>query len=292
MKKTTIILFSFSLLLIVAGAVLCFIGTRTGDVFDNTVVSNEPIETDINENVKSIVVNLEEVTVNVYGNSDKARIETVNVDAKQIKSKSSTEFNISDKTSFFDLILDTVQNFTGLRNILFREQVNTGAKTVNIYITDDVDLTQLTVYATKGSVNIFNMDSNTTYTLEVEQISDKITLSGVNTGSQIHLTVGSGTLSIENTSATVINATVNDGSFHLTEGTDMGYAYDLTAAEGTVYVFGDDSQGTKENGNHKYTSEVPEGDYTSVIVKTDKGNIHIKEKAAQSGNAAEGEKVE
>ncbi|MBQ8696395.1 MAG: hypothetical protein IJ519_01630, partial [Clostridia bacterium] len=104
MKKTTIILFSFALLLMIAGAILCFVGTQSGDVFDSTIVADEPVTHDIGNNVKSIVVNLDEVTVNVYGGASRSYVETVNVNDKHIKSKSSTELSISDKTSFIDLI--------------------------------------------------------------------------------------------------------------------------------------------------------------------------------------------
>ena len=295
MKKTTIILFSFALLLIVAGSVLCFVGTRSGDVFDNTVISGDPISPDIDNNIKSIVVNFSEVTVNVYGNQDceKSYIQTVNVSEKQIKNKSATELNISDKTGFLDVIIDTVQNFAGLRNIFFREQVNTGAKTVNIYLSknDKVDLTQLTVYADKGTVKMYDLDSTTTYTIEVGETTDNITLENVATGSNIHLTVEDGSVSVKDVNAVKLEANIGNGNFYLTptNSPEYGYNYDLCAENGTIYINDDDTLSTKEEGKNTYKkvltdkelaekNEQLDGKFfvTDVIVNSASGSISVK----------------
>lgn len=296
MKKTTIILFSFALLLIVAGAVLCFAGTRSGDVFDNTVISSTPVSPDIGDNVKSIVVNLDEVTVNVYGNQDceKSYIQTENVSEKHIKNKSATELNISDKTNFLDVIIDTIQNFAGVRNIFFREQVNTGAKTVNIYLSknDKVDLTQLTVYADKGTVKIYNMDSTTTYTIEVGKTTDNITLENVSTGSNIHMTVEDGSVSVKDVNAVKLEASISNGNFYLTpiNSPEYGYNYDLCTENGTIYINDDDTLSIKEGNQNTYESSLSDKEIaekhdqldgkffiTDVIVNSSSGSISIKE---------------
>jgi len=270
MKKTTIILFSCALILIVAGAVLCFIGTQTGDVFDNTVISDTPVSIDIGENIKTIVIDLDEVTVNVNSTTDDSSyIKTTNVDEKYLKSKSSTELNITDKTDFLDLVLDTVQNFAGLRNVFFREQVNTGAKTVDIYISEkgDVDLTKLKIVTNKGVVKINDMHTKTLYYIEVKEATEYITLNDVD-ASDITLNVTDGSVNLTDCTASHestnvwstngIKATLGSGTFYMTPSADKNctYYYNLSATNGSITAPNDELIIKNENVS-TYNDGVP-----------------------------------
>lgn len=248
MKKTTIILFSCALILIVAGAVLCFIGTQTGDVFDNTVISDTPVSMDIGKDINTIVIDLDEVTVNVNSTTDDhSYIKTTNVDEKYVKSKSSTELNITDKTDYLDLVMDTVQNFTGLRNVFFREQVTTGAKTVDIFISEkgDVDLTKLKIVTNKGVVKINDMHTKTLYYIEVKEATEYITLNNVD-ASDITLNVADGSVNLTDCTASHestnvwstngIKANLGSGTFYMTPSSDNDckYYYNLSATNGSI----------------------------------------------------------
>jgi hypothetical protein len=169
--------------------------------------------------------------------------------------------------------------------------VNNGAKTVNIYVSDSIDLTQLTVYAERGTVNIHDMDSITTYTIEVDKATDNITLNNINTGSNIHLSIGDGSVSVKEVNAVKLEAKLTSGNFYFTPigSPEYGYNYDLTTENGSIYINEDDSLSIKNGSQSSYRAaltaeELAEknkqfgGKYslTDLIVTSGAGSINIK----------------
>ena len=73
MKKSSLILLIFSIALIIAGTVLCFVGKSKGDVFDNTVLTDGDYrkEIAINADLNNIVIDFSKAEINVFGGAER-----------------------------------------------------------------------------------------------------------------------------------------------------------------------------------------------------------------------------
>ena len=270
MKKSSIIFCIFALALIIAGAILCFVGKSKGDVFDNSVLTDEDYvkKTDITSALNYIVVDYQNVTINVYGNAQSDYIETINVDDSQINTSKSTGYTVSDSSDYLSMVYDTVTNFNGIRNILFPGRSHSGQKTVNIYLSGNYNITQLNFKIENGDVNIYDLDSNTDYNINISGNGNAL-LERVRTKSNTQINIAMGNVTLKDVSCTLLNGSIHTGNFHCYEENPGKHYYDMSCENGMVYLL-EESQGNSfvidDSAN---TAKIQFG------VKN--GNIHINQ---------------
>lgn len=268
MKRSAIVLIVFCLVLIIAGIILCLVGNSMGDVFDNTVITDGDYvkTTQIDKNVKKIIVKYTDATVNVYGGAASDYIETVNIADDEIDLASASEITVSNKKDYITMAYDTVMQFSGLRNILFPGKSYTGEKTVNIYLSGELNMTQLNFSLESGDVNIKNLDSNTDYGVEITDTGN-ISVDTVSTKSNIDLTCASGNVSLNAVTCEHLTGSIGTGNLHAHEEKPGEHHYDLTCENGMVYL-NEESQGSTFKVDNTL-------DAWRITFKVANGNIHI-----------------
>lgn len=287
MKKTSIVLCIFCLLLIVSGIILCFVAKGSGDVFDNTALTEGANQkrTPIDESKIKLIVDYTKVTIHVYGNAQESYIDTINIDDDQIKIKNN-EITITDKSDYLTMAYDTVTKFDGLRNILFPGKSYTGEKTINIYLKDDQKLTQLNLKTEGGEVTLQALNANTDYNIRVDGMGD-ITLKDIATESSISLHTDTGNVTLDEVTFMTLNGSIGVGNFCYTTPTPKGQICDLKCtANGTVYVY-DEENPDSENGTSRgseYKLEADEAEQTGdslpgLTFSVENGNIYLLKKA-------------
>lgn len=269
MKKSSLILLIFSIALIIAGTVLCFVGKSKGDVFDNTVLTDGDYrkEIAINADLNNIVIDFSKAEINVFGGAERNYIETVNIEDSQIDEKASG-ITISDSYDYLSLAYDTIVHFNGIRNILFPGQSYSGDKKINIYLTGDYNVTQMSFSLENGNITVSQLESNTDYNFTIKDTGD-ITFDQVATKSKAYINVKNGNVALKQMSCVLFEGVIETGNLHCSEENPGQHFYDLSCENGMVYLLGE-SQG------NKYV--VDTGSDTSKIDFSVKfGNIHLNE---------------
>lgn len=179
MKPTSVIFLIVSVLLACVGFMLCMTASslateqgiglfaQVGDENDNYVATEA-----INEDeLKKIVVKVNNVQVNIFGGAEESRIELVNFmnNSYQVQAGRST-LQVSDNSGISGIIdLDNFKiNFHGFRDYLHyifdyfagrqqKEQV------INVYLTDEAELVNFNITVGNGDISISNMSVDCDY---------------------------------------------------------------------------------------------------------------------------------
>ena len=214
MKPTSVIFLIVAVLLACVGFLLCMTATslateqgislfaQIGDEDDNYIATE-----DINEeDLKKIVVKVGNVSVNVIGGAEEARIELVNFmnNSYQIQAGRST-LQISDNSGISGIVdIDNFKiNFHGFRDYLHylndyvagnpqKEQI------LNIYLTDTADLVNFNITMGSGDLTVSNMTADCDYKIVLENGVVEIDRVTTDSSIQIESTVSSN-IEIRNT---------------------------------------------------------------------------------------------
>ena len=201
MKPTSVIFLIVAVLLACVGFLLCMTATslateqgiglfaQIGDDDDNYVAT----ETINEEDLKKIVVKVGDVSVNVIGGAEEAKIELVNFmnNSYQIQAGRST-LQISDNSGISGFVdIDNFKiNFHGFRDYLHylsdyvagnpkKEQV------LNVYLTDSADLVNFNITMGSGDLTLSHMQADCDYKIILE--NGVVEINNVTTDSSIQI---------------------------------------------------------------------------------------------------------
>ncbi|MCI8332668.1 MAG: hypothetical protein HFE78_07570 [Clostridiales bacterium] len=270
MKKSSLILPIFSIVLIAAGVTLCFVGKAKGDVFDNTVLTEGDYihTTDITSDLNNIVIEYSNAEINVIGGADRNYIETFNISDAEINTSKASGITISDTSDYFSLAYDTIVHFNGIRNILFPGQSYSGNKKINIYLTGDYNVTQLHFTLENGNINVSHLDSNTDYNFTIKGKGD-VSFEETSTKSQAYVKVNEGNVTLKQFGCVLLEGNIQTGNLHCYEENSGKHLYNLTCENGMVYLLGE-SQGSQyivDTGSNA----------VNIDFSVQYGNIHLND---------------
>lgn len=214
MKPTSVIFLIVAILLACVGFLLCMTATslateegiglfdQVGDADDNYIHTEYFTE----EELKKIVVKVSDVKVNIIGGAEESRIELVNFmnSSYQVQVGRST-LQISDNAGISGIIdLENFRiNFNGFRDYLhyiFDRTVK--EKSLNIYLTDSVDLVNFNITSTTGDITVSGLETDCDYKIVIE--SGVVSLSDISTDSSVQIE------STESSNIDIINVTTNE----------------------------------------------------------------------------------
>lgn len=195
MKPTSVIFIIISVMLAAVGILLMVTASNMADnqgvaLFSQTGDENSnyvSVKDFDGESIKKIVLNLSSAEINIYGGSDKNKIELVNFpDGTYDYTTSKSTLQLSDTTSITNIVdIDNMKiNFNGFRDYLHYFKYRGKQQTVNLYLTDDAAAIILNV-STGGNVNLQNLRINCDYKIKTE--NGDVTVDNVKTDSSIFI---------------------------------------------------------------------------------------------------------
>lgn len=214
MKPTSVIFLIVAILLACVGFLLCMTATslateqgiglfaQIGDEDDNYVATEAINE----EDLKKIVVKVGNVSVNVIGGAEEARIELVNFlnNSYQIQAGRST-LQISDNSGISGIVdIDNFKiNFHGFRDYLHYISDYIAGKprkkqVLNIYLTDAADLVNFNITMGSGDLTVSYMNADCDYKIVLENGVVEVDNVSTESSIQIESTVSSN-IEIRNT---------------------------------------------------------------------------------------------
>lgn len=197
MKPTSVIFLIVAILLACVGFLLCMTATslateqgiglfsQVGDADDNYVHTEYFTE----EELKKIVIKVSDVKVNVIGGAEESRIELVNFlnSSYQVQVGRST-LQISDNAGISGIIdIENFKiNFNGFRDYLHYIFDRTEKeKSLNIYLTDEVDLVNFNITSTTGDITVSGLATDCDYKVVIE--SGVVMFTDVTTDSSVQI---------------------------------------------------------------------------------------------------------
>lgn len=213
MKPTSVIFMIVSILLACLGILLCMtasnMATQEGiSIFsqvggeDDNFVTTEELDT---SELKKIVLKVEDVDVNVYGGAEASKVELVNFsNGSYTYQLNRSTLQISDNAGISGIIdIDNLKiNFNGFRDYIYYFEYKDKAKSVNVYLADDVDLVNFVITTSGGDINLSELELDCDY--KITTSSGHVSLSNVTTTSSVQIE------STESSNIDIVNVDANE----------------------------------------------------------------------------------
>lgn len=226
MKPTSIIFIVISLLIILAGHMICKNAEERAieegiEIFGQTLdENNNSVYTFVfgeEEIYNKLELNLDEAEVFIYGGYAEPYIELYNFDEGSY-TMTTTNRNISVNTSIdimsMVMFWESGFKFDGLRNYIERgtEEEVVMEKKVNIYLPTDGDLNVINVTLNKGNVHVSNL--NTSIDLSMTVGSGDVVFTGVETESYIKTEIKKGDFYLSDVVTGSLTAVMDEGDIN------------------------------------------------------------------------------
>lgn len=288
MKPASIIFLIVSVIIIIAGLVLCTAGVnlaREQDVAlfatDVSVVGDDVIATDTfsGEIINKVKINLSDADVRIEpSGTEDTYIELVNFQIGTYDySVQNKMLLVDNETSIFSImhIADGNFSFDGLRHYLsYRTGKNT-EKSLILYLGNDVTAKTFEISVKEGNVSVSGFDLSADYTVSIG--TGSLMLSEIKTKSAVSVNVGTGDVILDGVKASTCEVTVKNGDVdaYLTQITGSRISdvwkglsvdvingnIDVSCAGNTLYGLSFDF--TAPKGSVTYNGELQEnGSYT------------------------------
>lgn len=258
MKPTSVIFIIVSVILGCVGILLCVtasnlateqgvaIFSQSGDQ-DNNYITVKEFET---EDLKKIIIKVNAVNVNVWGNADRNAVELVNFAdgtySCDLPSKSMMQ--ITDNTGISGIIdLDNLKiNFNGFRDYLNYFKYRNRVREINLYLKEDVSVINLSVTTTgKGDVVLHDLALNQSiedekcycdYNVTVD--SGNVTLDNISTVSAVNVvSKGDSTIEVLNTECNSLTVDAKKGYLTVKNTVFLSFMY-VEIEEGSAAYYG------------------------------------------------------
>ncbi len=279
MKPTSIIFLIFSVVLVIAGFCVCGISEDMAikddyDLFVQEVNESGDLITTIpisREFVSKLVVNLTDANIQVVGNADEARIELVNYPINTFTNKLANGImTIDDNVNLLTLFNLTGQGtqFLGLRHYFKNSNFGKGEKTVNVYLTEEIELQEMEISVDQANISVTNCDACNIYKLN--SINGDVSLSNVTDSEKVEIIVReSGNASVQHSAVSSVIANVSKGTCSYVALQPNVQSYTVNTAQGMIYV-----DGLEYGTSYTSSSATPEVNCTFNVQE---GNVMITE---------------
>lgn len=281
MKLGSIVGIILSCVLIIAGIVMCTLGTN--EAKDNgqylfTQRSNDGTQytQKIDEGTTRIKIECDNAKVTVVGGADKSCIEFNNFNPNYYSLSATPNVITFEEKQEFDSIVDIWENginFKGLRYALdFRNYgYDSLEKSITINVGNECDIKVLDISTASGSVEISNLELDGDVSLDLK--SGKVTLDNVSSTSAVSISGDAVNTTVKNTSALSFRFTVKSSELLVEES-------DLT-----------DVQVTLDSGRVDYHSKTAL-DKLQVSIVSESGGLLVNSLPHNSAIFAEPEEYE
>ncbi|MBR6676478.1 MAG: DUF4097 family beta strand repeat protein [Clostridia bacterium] len=204
MKNRSKVFLVISLIIVVIGVVICYMGTRTASATGEQIYAAKIGEDRVytytfggeEESVDKVKINVGDANVNIYGKSESSYMEIINFNENNSSysaNNSVVSFKEPTQGSGVTGIFENGISFKGLR-FLLRPVPADKQKTVNIYIAKDENVKAFDIKLLRGKVTVENMESLSDYHVTIQ--SGGVQFSKVSTESTISINA-SGELSTD-----------------------------------------------------------------------------------------------
>ena len=249
MKPTSIIFLIFSVIILVVGMIVCNVATKLADkqgvvLFEQTTLENGDtvIKKEIpNDKFTKLELEIKDAPVNIFGGAESSYVELVNFDVNSYGiSDLNNTLSIDDSFNITSLFKSTGgAQFKGLRYVVFDRKEKKGSeKSVNIYLSDNTDLKNISIKLGKGSVYVKSVSKALDYSLVTEQ--GNVTLDEVKNATLAKIRTGSGTVALNYSIGTLFDVDIASGQFNVINHNSDQISYAVGVSTGIVRYNGED----------------------------------------------------
>ena len=249
MKPTSIIFLIFSVIILVVGMIVCNVATKLADkqgvvLFEQTTLENGDtvIKKEIpNDKFTKLELEIKDAPVNIFGGAESSYVELVNFDVNSYGiSDLNNTLSIDDSFNITSLFKSTGgAQFKGLRYVVFDRKEKKGSeKSVNIYLSDNTDLKNISIKLGKGSVYVKSVSKALDYSLVTEQ--GNVTLDEVKNATLAKIRTGSGTVALNYSTGTLFDVDIASGQFNVINHNSDQISYAVGVSTGIVRYNGED----------------------------------------------------
>ncbi|MBR5515803.1 MAG: DUF4097 family beta strand repeat protein [Clostridia bacterium] len=245
MKAKSIIFLIIAAILIVGGIVTCIVCNSlasksnlnllsdTVDAQGNAITSDELAD----YGITSLGINMKDIDVNIISGAKESYVEFVNINPAvydytvsgyKMTLKTINPFDITSLVKF----RKNGSGFCGLRSYFFLNKYDKVNSAVNIYISDDITLSEISVKLENGNVSIKNINSDCLYDFDVNNGDLKI--DSVKTMLETTIEVKKGNLEILSSSLRKTDFSVEFGNVTFNDGERSQYY--VSCKSGAVYL--------------------------------------------------------
>ncbi len=265
MKPTSIIFMILAAVLIVAGVIVCFVGSGMAGN-DNPLLCDR-IDSEGNEitvyslsefDLTDMEIDIKNAEVNVIGQSTTCYIEFKNINKvtydfviskHKLTLNTVNPFNISSMVKF----RENEGGFGGLRHYLYLNRYDDKVSQINIYITPEQSVDSIKIRTDKGDVSIKNMISDTTYDLSAT--NGNVIYENSITSASLDVNVKKGNFTFNSASVSPLNFKIENGHGKFT--LNKQYNLSCKCESGKIYL------------NDENVGESYQGVYPESAVQTD-----------------------
>ncbi len=195
MKKRSKVFLIVSLLIVVVGVAICYMGTSTASATGEQIYAAKIGEDRVytytfgeeKESVDKIKVNVGDANINIYGKSESSYMEIINFNENDSSYSANNAVVSFKETTQGTGVMGMFENgisFKGLR-FLLRPVPSDKQKTVNIYLAKDEAVKAFDITLLRGTVTVENVESLSDYHVTIQ--SGKVLFNKVTTESGIEV---------------------------------------------------------------------------------------------------------
>lgn len=277
MKPTSIIFLVFAIVIFISGMITCTVAKgmakssgvvlfeQTKDENGNTVIKKDIPE---DKTVTKVLLNLSDADVNVYGGAEKSYIELINFDVNSYgMNVSNNTMSITDSFDITSLFTSSGgTQFKGLRYYVSGYGKSEGGRVVNIYISDNSDMTGVSVNLSSGNVYIGNMYSDFDYAVSIKK--GNLTMDSIRSSSVSNIDVEDGSVKLQYAEISTIKVDIETGNLQIVTSRSERNTY-YVQTNGDVYYNGEKKPNVFEQKS---------GDaITDLIAKIGSGQVIISD---------------
>ncbi len=277
MKKTSIFFLALSLVLILVGFILKGQAVDAAEkdnvqLFKQELKENGDLVQTIDfkpEDANRVIVSLQNTDVNIIGGADKCYVEIVNFSFLDYSAYISNKaLNIDN--DFISALIGRAEtgkiSFNGVRDYMRFEKHNEEKK-VNIYLTEDSEITRFEVKLNKGNVNVDNI-GDIVCDYEITIHDGNFECDNTYRISSLNAQIKNGNVKVSNTYIENTELNIENGDVSITSPSNVIYDFDVTNMTGDIIINGETYK-TK----YFFESEEPNGKF---VAKVGVGDINFK----------------
>lgn len=226
MKPGSIIFLIVSVLIIIAGLVLCAIGVNVAQeqgvaLFstDVSVVDGDVIRSDVldDSSINKVKMNLDDVNIHIArSDNGEAYVELHNFRVGSYDySVQNKMLLIDNETSIFSIMRIAEGNFSfnGLRHYLTYKNGTNTQKELYLYLTESATVNTFDISCTRGNITLDDLSLTADYNISLQ--AGDITLTSVTTKSTFNVSTNKGIITLDNASCRQGNIVVGEGAADL-----------------------------------------------------------------------------
>lgn len=279
MKPTSIIFLIFSIILVFAGTGLCNLSEQVAirenyslflqeETEDGKLITSFPIDSEI---VTKLVLNLNDANITVVSGAEESRVELVNFQINTFTHQTvNGVMTIDDNVDILTLFNLTGKGtqFHGLRHYLKTSNFKPGEKSVNVYLSDDIELEELELTSLRSDISINDCHSCLSYKITTDE--GDITLYNVEDAERASLTVlQQGNVAIQLSSINNVSAEIIKGNCSFVAKQANVQTYTAITQLGSIFFDGND-EGSSFSSSSAATQ-------ITCIFSVEEGDILISE---------------